>query len=116
MKDLWRQIFVLEERVRKLACRYTLAEIISTREISPDEMLNHAADLIPSGYQHPQYTSACILFRGKEFSTPKFRQSIWNQNFPLVIEGKCAGAVEVAYPREWFWQSGNDGHHPVHLQ
>lgn len=101
IRALRRQTFVLEERVKELACLYTLAEIISTQAIPLDEMLKQAVDLIPSGYQHPEFTSARILFRGKEFSTPGFSQSIWNQNFPLFIEGEWAGAVEVAYTGEW---------------
>lgn len=98
---LRRQTLVLEERVKELACLYKLAEIINAPGISLDDMLRQAVDLIPSGYQHPNYTNARILLRGKDFSTPGFRQSIWNQNIPLFIDGGWAGAVEVSYTGEW---------------
>ncbi|OPY36618.1 MAG: osmolarity response regulator [Methanoregula sp. PtaU1.Bin051] len=101
IRDLRKQTFVLEERVKELACLYKLAEVISPQGISLDEMLNTAVAVIPAGYQYPESTSARISFRGKEFSTPGFRQSVWNQNFPLFIDGEWVGAVEVSYTGEW---------------
>lgn len=101
IRALQRQTVVLGERVKELACLYNLAEIISTQGVSLDEMLRQATDLIPTGYQHPEFTHARILFRGKEFSTPGFRRSVWNQNFPLFVDGEWAGAVEVSYTGEW---------------
>jgi len=47
VRALQRQAQVLEERVKELACLYKLAEIISTRETSLDEMLKQAVDCIP---------------------------------------------------------------------
>ena len=101
IRELRKQTFVLEERIKELACLYRLAEVISAQGISLDEMLNAAVAVIPAGYQYPESTSARISFRGKEFSTPGFRQSVWNQNFPLFVDGGWAGAVEVAYTGEW---------------
>jgi two-component sensor histidine kinase/DNA-binding NarL/FixJ family response regulator len=98
---LRRQTLVLEERVKELACLYELAEVINAQGISRDEMLKQAVAVIPAGYQHPESTRARISFRGKEFSTPGFRQSVWNQNFPLFVDGEWAGAVEVSYTGEW---------------
>lgn len=96
-----RQTLVLEERVKELACLYNLTEIINTPCISLDEMLKQAADLIPPGFQRPEFTGARIQFRGKEYSTPGFCRSIWNQNSLLFIEGEWAGSVEVSYSGEW---------------
>jgi Signal transduction histidine kinase len=101
IKALQRQTVVLEERVKELACLYRLAEIINARGISLEEMLMQAADLIPSGYQYPGSTHARIIFKGNEYCTPGFRQSIWNQNFPLFIDGEWAGVVEVSYTGKW---------------
>jgi two-component sensor histidine kinase/DNA-binding NarL/FixJ family response regulator len=98
---LWKQTFVLEERVKELACLYRLAEIISAQGLSIEEMLKQALDVIPAGYQYPESTNARITFRGKEFATQGFRRSIWNQNFPLFTDGEWAGAVEVSYTGEW---------------
>jgi len=100
-RTLQRQTVVLGERVKELACLYNLAEVISTQGISLDDMLRQAADLISSGYQHPEFTSARIQFKGKEFSTPGFRRSVWNQDFPLFVDGEWAGLVEVSYTGAW---------------
>ena len=101
IRELRKQTFVLEERIKELACLYRLAEIISAQGISPDEMLKEAVTVIPAGYQYPESTSARISFQGKDFSTPGFRQSVWNQNFPLFVDGEWAGAVEVSFIGEW---------------
>ncbi len=101
IRELRRQSTVLDERIKELACLYDLAKIISTQGISLDDMLKQAVDLIPSGYQYPGFTNARIIFQGKDYSTPGFRHSVWNQNFPLFIDGEWAGSVEVSYTGEW---------------
>jgi len=100
-RALQRQTVVLGERVKELACLYKLTEIVNAPEISLEGMLKETVDLIPSGYQHPKFTRAHIMFRGAEFSTPGFQRSIWNQNFPLFVDGEWAGSVEVSYTGEW---------------
>jgi DNA-binding NarL/FixJ family response regulator len=101
VRELQKQSTVLEERVKELACLYDLAKIISPQGTSLDEMLKQAVDLIPSGYQNPGCTNARIVFQGKEFTTPQFQRSVWNQNFPLFVDGEWAGSVEVSYTGEW---------------
>jgi len=101
VRELRQQSTVLDERVKELACLYDLAKIISTQGISLDEMLKQAVDRIPSGYQYPGFTNARITLQGKEYSTPGFRRSVWNQNFPLFIDREWAGSVEVSYTGAW---------------
>jgi two-component sensor histidine kinase/CheY-like chemotaxis protein len=98
---LRRQTFVLKERVKELDCLYNLAEIINKPGMSLGEMLQHCAELIPSGYQHPECTCARIVYGGQEFTTAGFQKSVWNQTSPILVNGEWAGAVEISYTGAW---------------
>jgi two-component sensor histidine kinase/FixJ family two-component response regulator len=100
-ETLQRQTFVLNERVKELDCLYNLAEIINRPGISLNEMLQHCADLIPSGYQRPECTCARIQYGGREFVTAGFRRSVWNQTSPILVNGEWTGAVEISYTGAW---------------
>jgi two-component sensor histidine kinase/CheY-like chemotaxis protein len=98
---LRKQTFVLKERVKELNCLYNLAEIVNKPGISLGEMLQHCADLIPSGYQCPECTCARIVYGGREFTTAGFQKSVWNQTSPILVNGEWAGAVEISYTGAW---------------
>ncbi len=100
-ESLRKQTIVLEERVKELNCLYNLAEAINKPGVSLDEMLQDCVDLIPSGYQHPEYTNVRIFFREKEYTTTGFRKSVWNQNALILNNGECVGTIEVSYNGDW---------------
>jgi two-component sensor histidine kinase/CheY-like chemotaxis protein len=100
-ETLRKQTFVLKERVKELNCLYSLTEIINKPGISLEEMLQHCADLIPSGYQRPECTCARIVYGGQEFTTAGFQKSVWNQKSPILVNGEWAGAVEISYTGAW---------------
>jgi len=94
---LRRQTVVLGERVKELNCLYRLAEAINIPGISLDDMLQGCVNLIPSGYQCPDCTCVRVVFRDREFTTPGFSKSVWNQNALIFLDGTCTGTIEVSY-------------------
>ncbi|MDD4483537.1 MAG: response regulator, partial [Methanoregula sp.] len=94
---LRRQTVVLGERVKELNCLYRLAEAINTHGITLDTMLQDCVNLIPSGYQYPDCTCVRVVFRDREYTTPGFSKSVWNQNALIFLGGACAGTIEVSY-------------------
>lgn len=100
-ETLKKQTSVLEERVKELNCLYRLAEAINKPGVSLEEMLQDCVNILPSGYQCPEYINVRVVYLGKDYSTTGFKKSIWNQNALVVLNGECVGAVEVSYNREW---------------
>ncbi|MDP3396946.1 MAG: histidine kinase dimerization/phosphoacceptor domain -containing protein [Methanoregula sp.] len=99
--SIHKQTIVLEERVKELNCLYRFAEAINKPGVPLDAMLQDCVDLLPSGYNHPEYTNVRVVYLEKEYTTTGFKKSVWNQNAPIILNGECVGTVEVSYTGEW---------------
>ncbi len=89
----------LGERVKELGCLYGISGLVE-KDISLDEILQRAADLIPSSWQYPEITCGRITLQGREFLTKNFKETAWEQAAKIAVQGQAIGSVEVYYLEE----------------
>jgi len=65
----------LYERVKELTCLYSIAHLAGDPNLSLGEMMQRIVELLPSGWQYPEITSAKITVEGASFTTPGFRST-----------------------------------------
>ncbi len=87
----------LRERAKELSCLYRVSRIIEGSTGSPDDVLQHIAELIPPAWQYPEIASARIVLDGKRYETPGFSEGCQRQASEVVVGGKPRGVVEVIY-------------------
>lgn len=100
--DIEKDKLLLEnkERLKELACINQTNQIVKEGK-SVEETLRRIVLLLPQAWQFSNHTVARILFDGKEYTTPGFRETEWliAQNFESIntIQGK----IEVYYLKEF---------------
>ena len=90
----------LGERVKELKCLYGISGLVENPDISLDEILRRAADLIPPAWQYPEITCGRIILEGKEFQTENFRETASKQAAKIDVQGQAVGSIEVYYLEE----------------
>jgi len=90
----------LGERVKELNCLYGISQLIGRQGMQLQEILQGAADLIPSAYQYPDVACARITLNGQEFRTQNYRETVWRQAADLLVRRQRVGALEVCYLEE----------------
>jgi PAS domain S-box-containing protein len=95
------QTHALRERVKELDCLYGISALVERPGVSPEEILQGTADLIPPAWQYPEVTAARITLDGRTFSTEGFHEPLpWRQAADIIVRGERRGAVEVFYLAE----------------
>ena len=87
----------LGERIKELNCLYGISDLVVKPGISLNEIFQSVVELIPQSWQHPEITCARIIFKGQEFTTKKFKDSVWKQTCDINIHGETIGTIEVCY-------------------
>ncbi len=87
----------LNERVKELNCLYGISKVVERPGITPDELYQEVANLLPPSWRYPEITSARITINGKEFKTTNFRETERKQSSDIKVEGAKVGVVEVCY-------------------
>jgi len=98
--DLRQKKYDLDERVKELNCLYGISSLIEQSDLSLEEILQGAVNLIPPSWQHSEITCARVIVEGQEFKTENFRETVWKQASNIVIHGKQIGSLEVCYLEE----------------
>jgi two-component system NtrC family sensor kinase len=89
--------WALVERVKELTCLYSIARLTGETELPLSEMMQRIAELLPSGWQYPEITSARITVEGRSFATPQFRLTPFCQRADIVVAGVTCGEVLIVY-------------------
>ncbi|UCG61525.1 MAG: PAS domain S-box protein [Candidatus Zixiibacteriota bacterium] len=87
----------LEKKVREQQCLYKASKVISDESISLDKTFSEIVDLIEMSWQYPDVTQACITFKGKTYTKPGFKPTLWKQSADINLAGEKVGAIEVYY-------------------
>lgn len=97
-EETLRQVsYALRERVKELDCLYAISELFERPEISLDEILQGTINIIPSAYQYPEITSACIILGDRLYKTPDFAETPWVLSTEFVISTEEKGLLQVCY-------------------
>lgn len=95
-----KQTHDLGERIKELACLYSISDITERRNVNLGEMLQTVAEVLPPSWQYPEITRGRIVFEGREYSTADFRETEWRIAAEITLDGTCQGSVEVFYVEE----------------
>lgn len=87
----------LLERVRELTCLYSIASLASETELSLDETMQRIAEILPSGWQHPEIASARITVEGRSFASSGFRPTPFRLSADIAIGHETCGEVVIVY-------------------
>jgi len=96
-KKLNKQQQELRERVKELDCLYGISNLLETKNISLDKILQKAVNIIPPSWQYPDITYARIKMNGKEYKTKNYKNTNWKLISPVFINGKKKGKLEIGY-------------------
>ncbi|MGC9457664.1 MAG: EAL domain-containing protein, partial [Halothiobacillaceae bacterium] len=96
-QTLDRQTFELGERLKELRCLLGLAELARDVQMPLDSFLQRIVDLLPPAWQHPERTSACLCWGGREYRAGANAGEIRNRLEQAIQAGdKAAGSLVVA--------------------
>ncbi|MCF8302941.1 MAG: PAS domain S-box protein [Bacteroidales bacterium] len=90
----------LKERVKELNCLYELSRLMENRNISENEFLQSAVNLIPPAWQYPGITCARLLLNEQEFKTKGFEETPWKLSANIQVHNKPKGRLDVFYLEE----------------
>ena len=90
----------LRERIKELTCLYGIARLSARPRISPDEIIQGIAELLPPAWLYPEIASARITLDGRHHTTPGFQEGRQMQTAEIVVSGERRGVVQVAYAEE----------------
>jgi len=99
-KPIDKLIHDLKERAKELNCLYKVQELLSTPEISIDEICQGIIDILPPGWQYPDVCQAKIDYAGKTYQSPGFREALWVQSADILVQEEKVGNISVYYTEE----------------
>lgn len=87
----------LKERIKELNTLYAINKILQDEESPSKKWFQEIAEIIPSGWQYPDITCACVCIDGTRYATNNFEESAYFQR----AEGKTTKGttlyIEVSY-------------------
>lgn len=87
----------LTERVKELSCLYETSNILNDSKLQTGEAYQKILNVIILSYQYPEITAAKLLLDGIEYKTKNYKKTKWNQVYPIIINKKKVGELEVVY-------------------
>jgi hypothetical protein len=99
-KPIDQLIHDLRERAKELNCLYEVQELLSTPEITMDEICQGIIRVIPPGWQYPDVCEAEISYNGKTYKSPGFKAASWVQSANIIVQDEAVGRISVYYTEE----------------
>ncbi len=99
-KTLVQRTHDLGERIKELTGLFALSNILDRSDISFEDTMQMAVEVIPPAWHYPEITCARITFDGREFTGGNFEETVWRQASDIVIHGEREGVVEVFFLEE----------------
>ena len=90
----------LKERAKELNCLYEVQELLSTPEITIDDICQGIIKALPPGWQYPDVCEAQFVYRGTTCQTPRFRETPWVQSADIIVQEQNVGKISVCYTEE----------------
>lgn len=94
---LQKSVRALRERVKELNCLFGLSELIENHNLSIEQILQGAVDLIPPAMQYSEIACSQIILDSRQFKTVKCKETPWKIDRDIIVNGKPAGFLEVFY-------------------
>lgn len=92
--------YLLNERIKELTTLYKAGQILQTKSLSLEEVLQQLVNIIPDGWQFPSITAARISFGDTEAKTSNFQHTSFAQRAGFKTIAGEQGFVEIVYLEE----------------
>ena len=81
-------------------CLYAISRRLYESKELVEKVLLEIVDLIPSGWQYPEFACARIIYEEQEYKCQDFKETPWKQSCDLLLKGEKVGLLEVYYLEE----------------
>lgn len=90
----------LRERIKELNCLYGVSQLAERHLYSLDELLQELVNFLPYSWQYPEITCARILFKGKTYTSDRFKVTNWRQSSRIYMYHEAVGECDIFYLEE----------------
>jgi DNA-binding CsgD family transcriptional regulator len=92
--------FALRERIKELNCLYGISQLAERYLYSLDDLLQELVNFLPYSWQYPDIACARILFKGKTYTSDRFKVTEWRQSSRIYMYHEPVGEVGIFYLEE----------------
>jgi signal transduction histidine kinase len=92
--------FLLGERIKELKTIYQISRLGSEPDKSLEDIMLGAADIIPPGFLHPEFTCCEIIYANRTFKSSNYNKPIYTLKEDILTGQEARGYVEVGYMRQ----------------
>jgi len=90
----------LRERIKELNCLYGISQLAERNLYSLDDLLQELVNFLPHSWQYPEITCARIFFKGKTYTSDKFKMTNWRQSSRIYMYHEAVGECDIFYLEE----------------
>jgi len=90
----------LGERIKELNCLYGVSQLAERHMYSLDALLQELVNFLPYSWQYPEITCARVLFKGKTYTSDRFKVTNWRQSSRLYMYHEAVGECDIFYLEE----------------
>ena len=88
----------LRERIKELNCLYGISQLAERNLYSLDDLLQELVNFLPYSWQYPEITCARILFKGKTYTSDRFKVTNWRQSSRIYMYHEAVGECRHFLP------------------
>jgi len=92
--------FALRERIKELNCLYGISQLAERNMYSLDGLLQELVNFLPHSWQYSEITCARILFKGKTYTSDRFKVTNWRQSSRIYMYHEAVGECSIFYLEE----------------
>ncbi|MDD3269558.1 MAG: PEP/pyruvate-binding domain-containing protein [Syntrophomonadaceae bacterium] len=90
-------IHFLKERAKELNCLYQVEEFLNNQRLSLPEIFDAIVQVIPSGWQYPEFCEARLLVDNHSYQSKGFYPSRISELSNIRVDDEVVGKLEVVY-------------------
>ena len=92
--------FALRERIKELNCLYGVSQLAERNLYSLDNLLKEIVNFLPYSWQYPEVTCSRIIYKGKIYTSDRFKVTNWRQSSQIYMYHEPVGEVGIFYLEE----------------
>ncbi len=93
-------LYNLNERLKEMSTLYQFEQIENSTELSTEQALQKIVEILPAGWQFPEYTEAVIKYDNTYYKTENYKKTNYILEAPIEINEKVEGFVRVVYTKK----------------
>jgi DNA-binding CsgD family transcriptional regulator len=92
--------FALRERIKELNCLYGISQLAERHLNSLEDLLKELVNFLSHSWQYPDIACARVLFKGKTYTSDRFKVTDWRQSSRIYMYHEPVGEVDIFYLEE----------------